>query len=211
MKEKFYYIYKITNLLNEQFYIGMHQTKNLNDGYFGSGLRLKNSITKYGIENFQKEILEFLSSRDEMIQREKELVTEDLIKSEFCLNLKPGGHGGYGIDISRKGGQKHGLKRKLENDPIFRDYFSKQKSEKNRILHKQGILKINPYMFQGKKHTEKTLNQMRGKTHQQKEGNSQFGTCWITKENENKKIKKEELNTYLFQGWIKGRKMKQSA
>lgn len=36
--------------------------------------------------------------------------------------------------------------------------------------------------------------------------NSQFGTCWITKDNNNKKIKKEELDKYLSDGWIKGRK-----
>jgi len=36
--------------------------------------------------------------------------------------------------------------------------------------------------------------------------NSSFGSCWITKDNENKKIKKEELENYLSVGWIKGRK-----
>jgi hypothetical protein len=36
--------------------------------------------------------------------------------------------------------------------------------------------------------------------------NSQYGTCWITKNDENKKIKKEELNSFIIEGWIKGRK-----
>jgi hypothetical protein len=35
--------------------------------------------------------------------------------------------------------------------------------------------------------------------------NSQYGTYWITKGTENKKIKKELLNSYLQLGWIKGR------
>jgi hypothetical protein len=35
--------------------------------------------------------------------------------------------------------------------------------------------------------------------------NSQFGTCWITKDGVNKKIKKEELNSWIEQGWCKGR------
>ena len=38
--------------------------------------------------------------------------------------------------------------------------------------------------------------------------NSQFGTCWITKEGENKKIKKEQFEDYLNDGWIKGRNTK---
>jgi hypothetical protein len=38
------------------------------------------------------------------------------------------------------------------------------------------------------------------------ETNSQYGTCWITKEGINKKIKKEDLETYQLDGWLKGRK-----
>ena len=38
--------------------------------------------------------------------------------------------------------------------------------------------------------------------------NSQYGTCWITMDGTNKKIKKEELDSYLAIGWVKGRKMK---
>lgn len=37
--------------------------------------------------------------------------------------------------------------------------------------------------------------------------NSQYRTCWIMNEKENKKIKKEDLEKYLELGWVKGRKM----
>ncbi len=40
------------------------------------------------------------------------------------------------------------------------------------------------------------------------EKNSQYGTCWITKDKENKKIKKEELEYYISLGWSKGRFIK---
>jgi hypothetical protein len=40
------------------------------------------------------------------------------------------------------------------------------------------------------------------------EENSQFGTCWITKNGKNKKIKKDDFNSYKFIGWVKGRKIK---
>ena len=64
----------------------------------------------------------------------------------------------------------------------------------------------------GKKHKEETIEKVKNTykeiKHQQGEKNSQYGTCWVTKDNENKKIKKEELDTYIQMGWIKGRKIK---
>jgi hypothetical protein len=36
--------------------------------------------------------------------------------------------------------------------------------------------------------------------------NSQYGTCWITKNGTNKKIKKEEIDKWYKIGWVKGRK-----
>ena len=58
------YFYKITNLINNHFYYGVHSTNNLNDGYFGSGVKLKQAVKKYGKENFKKEIL-FISSNEQ--------------------------------------------------------------------------------------------------------------------------------------------------
>jgi hypothetical protein len=43
--------------------------------------------------------------------------------------------------------------------------------------------------------------------HSQGERNSQFGTCWVYNEHGNKKIKKTELDTYLQQGYTRGRKL----
>lgn len=37
---------------------------------------------------------------------------------------------------------------------------------------------------------------------------SAYGTCWIYNDKESKKIKKEDLQFYINNGWIKGRKMK---
>lgn len=82
----FYYIYKITNINTQKIYIGSHQTSNLEDGYFGSGIYLKRSIAKYGIEHFKKEILEFCSSREKMHIRETEIL--QLTQHDDTYNLK---------------------------------------------------------------------------------------------------------------------------
>jgi len=61
-------IYKTTNLVNGNFYIG--QDSHNNPKYLGSGILLKRAITKYGINNFIKEILEVCISKEELNDRE---------------------------------------------------------------------------------------------------------------------------------------------
>lgn len=91
-QRKHHYIYKITRE-DGKFYVGMHSTDNLEDGYFGSGQLLWKSIKKHGKEKHMKEILEFLSSRKELSLREAALVTQELLNDPLCLNLKLGGRG----------------------------------------------------------------------------------------------------------------------
>ena len=120
----FYLVYKITNTINGKFYIGCHKTYNLNDGYFGSGKILKLAVTKYGIENFVKEIIYEASTSEEMFQKEKELVQI----GKHSYNLKLGGQGGFDFinenmskeersRISKIG--SNALKNKLKNDIEF--------------------------------------------------------------------------------------------
>ena len=87
----FHIIYKITNILNGKFYYGVHSTENIDDGYMGSGKILKIAISKYGIENFKKEIICFFDERNEALLYEKSIVTEELLKNPLCYNAVLGG------------------------------------------------------------------------------------------------------------------------
>jgi hypothetical protein len=124
-RRKYHYIYRITRLgEGGKYYLGLHSTDNLEDGYFGSGAILSKSIKKYGKEKHIKEILEFLPSRDLLKLREKELITKELIDDTSCMNLVPGGGGGS--DVGRLGAES--LKRKRQ-DPVFDSAYKEAMSK----------------------------------------------------------------------------------
>ncbi len=66
-----HYLYKITNKKDGKYYIGRHSTKDLEDGYMGSGKHIKRAIKKYGVSNFKKEILNFYNTSEELNEAEK--------------------------------------------------------------------------------------------------------------------------------------------
>jgi hypothetical protein len=98
-EKKYHFIYKTTNLLSGRYYIGMHSTDNLEDGYLGSGTYLRRAIKKYGKLNFNREIVEFCKTRVELKSREIQIVNLQEIANENCMNLKVGGVAGDGPQI----------------------------------------------------------------------------------------------------------------
>lgn len=89
---KFHYVYKTTRpLIDDKFYIGIHSTNNMNDGYLGSGTIIQNSIRKYGKDLHKIEILEFSNSREELHDHEKRYVTIDQLLNPNCMNILLGG------------------------------------------------------------------------------------------------------------------------
>lgn len=93
VKKKYYFLYKTTNLVNSKYYIGLHSTDNLEDGYLGSGKLLKRAIEKYGRGSFTREILMFYESFEEAVAAEEDYVKATLLKDDLCYNLKLGGTG----------------------------------------------------------------------------------------------------------------------
>lgn len=92
--KKFFYIYKITDTRNGKIYIGAHIADNLDDGYMGSGYILKKLYKRRNMNEFKKEIIEFLPDRESLFKREAEIVNEDFLKRNDVYNLVLGGSGG---------------------------------------------------------------------------------------------------------------------
>ena len=126
-KRKYHYIYKITRD-DGKFYIGMHSTDNLDDGYFGSGKRVTRSIKKHGRERHSKNILEFLPTREALKLREEEIVCEELLNDTRCMNLRTGGDGNSSEDSRRIWENNPGLRQAASErasrnwkDPVYKE------------------------------------------------------------------------------------------
>ena len=89
-----HFVYKTTNQITGQYYIGKHSTTNPNDGYLGSGTRLNRAIKKYGRKNFKVEVLREFDSSELAYEYEALIVTNEMIKSDECYNMCLGGEGG---------------------------------------------------------------------------------------------------------------------
>lgn len=50
----FYYLYEIRNNINGKIYVGVHKTKDINDGYMGSGKHLKYAQKNMVLKTFLK-------------------------------------------------------------------------------------------------------------------------------------------------------------
>jgi hypothetical protein len=215
-KKKYYFLYKTTCVVNNKYYIGAHSTNNIDDGYMGSGKYLKNSIKKYGKENFKRDILYFLESYSELLNKEEEIVTDDLLNDCLCMNLKQGGSGGWTVEQQRLNAIKSNEKQKWlwENDLEWRQKKSETSSRIDKELHEKGILKTwkENYSWIGKKHKEESKRKIGEKNSLNHFGekNSQYNTCWIFNEKfeKNKKIRNEEIDVWIKQGWVKGRNIK---
>ena len=217
----FYYLYQITNLVNNKIYVGVHKTVNIDDSYMGSGKVVKRAIEKHGIDNFKKDILETFDNSESMYAREKELVNETFLKREDIYNLRRGGLGGFdyindndlngfsNIDTAKLG-------RKKTNEVLIAKYgslseFSKiggNVSRDSKIgIHNPENKKKYSDMGNSPEARAKASTTLKATLAKRRphdgEKNHAFGKMWITDGTNNKMIKKTDE---IPKGFFKGRK-----
>ena len=89
--DMYHYTYKIVEDCTGKYYLGMHSTLDINDGYSGSGFIVCNIFRKNGTKGYTKYILNFYNSREELIDAEAELITMNEVNDPLCYNLILGG------------------------------------------------------------------------------------------------------------------------
>jgi hypothetical protein len=131
-------IYKITNTLNGKIYIGKDTTSD--PKYYGSGLLIRRSIDKYGIDNFTKEIIDITEDYDELSNKEIYWIKQfNSTNPEIGYNISEGGDGGNtlsnhpDLDVIRK--------KISDNDPkkgkTYEEAFGVEKAK----IYKEKLLK----------------------------------------------------------------------
>lgn len=150
-----------------------------------------------------------------MFDKERELVEI----GPHSYNLKIGGEGGWdyinqtGLNLYGKNGQSGcGLENLLPFNIIKQRMIETGHWEEYKKLISLSLKRLystNKIVngFKGKNHSNDTKSAigMKNSINQQGDGNSQYGTMWITDGTLNRKIKKDDV---IPEGWRKGRVLK---
>lgn len=213
----FYYLYQIKNNLDSKIYVGVHQTKKLDDGYMGSGKVIRSAIHKHGVENFTKVILETFENAEAMYAKEAEIVDLEFLKRPDVYNICCGGSGGWDYlnndsNLQRDKGSRGNIKMKFlrSTNPEWVKKKWLSQSIALKLAYKTGN-KISLGWSESaiKKAWSDEAREKRNQTFkeikcQQGENNSQWGVKRISlyKEGIVKRIKVEEIEIYLLNGWM---------
>lgn len=137
------YIYMIINKVNDKTYIGQRESKKFchQDKYMGSGKLLKKAFKKYGKENFEKLLVQYIETKEEADKQEIFWIAHYRERGMAQYNIADGGHGSNGN--SHRVGWHHSeeTKRKISNSHIgiFRGREPWNKGEKGRHWYNNGI------------------------------------------------------------------------
>ena len=220
-----YLIYRIDNIITNEFYIGQHKTNNVYDKYMGSGHILKCSMQHYDLSCFIKTILFDFSTEKEMDDKELELVPEISChhNNPLCLNIVEGGGSRrmpgksnpmYGINIKDKmpidkwlehnkkiskanSGKGNGMFGKKMKDIMGEDAYNKMRQNQyNSVLNRSA----NKRQEIHDKYSKRT----------QGKGNPAYGRKWMYNPSTNERIyvKGNEVEKYKKLGYVIGQNFK---
>lgn len=152
MNDDIYYIYIVTNIINNKIYIGQHKVNKIHDYYFANGISnsgkiynrkktyFSKAILKHGFENFKKDIIEYCD-KDNVNEREIFWINKyDSNNSDIGYNLTNGGDGLSGYKMTDEHKAKIGLTNSM---------CSEETREKLRLANI------------GKKHTPEVIEKIR--------------------------------------------------
>lgn len=133
-----YYIYLIVNKVNHKTYVGQRKSSKrcYEDKYMGSGKHLRAAQKKYGIENFEKFLIQYCYSQEETDKAERLWIAEYRSRGKAEYNIADGGHGSNGnkgkpawnkgVSMTEEQKRKISESKKGENNPNYGKHFSEE-------------------------------------------------------------------------------------
>ena len=187
------HLYKITNNTTGEYYVGKHNGVDQN-GYWGSGNRIKRQVKKHGTENFTYKIL-VIGNTDYIFELEKKVVTVDLIESDNkCLNLVGGGYGISQHTKEHKEKLSKKLKGKIIPDDVRKKISASSIGKKN---SPEAILKIKAIRAK-QVFTEESFK---------KRSASISTLTWMNDGTRSYRVRPEKLQAAKEKGYVDGRLM----
>jgi group I intron endonuclease len=160
----YFIVYKTINITNDKIYIGKRYTKNLNDGYLGSGIHIKRAVKKYGKNNFYREIVEFCKNKRQLNEREIFWIAElDARNPNIGYNVSRGGDGANLEHLTEESKKKIGEKNRINNlgekNGMFGKHHTEESKQKSRLSHlgQPSGMKGKHHKEESKEKTRKTL------------------------------------------------------
>lgn len=213
------YIYKTTNLINGRIYIG--QKYGVVDlDYLGSGLIIIKAIKEYGKNNFRLDIISFATTKEMLNGLEMKYIYEyrQVYGRRFLYNISDGGNGGnLGKDVNIK--ISIAAKRRRFSDETKRKWSM---NRKGKIKSQEHIKKIADARRGVKMSSESIEKNRLGHLGQKSwlKGKKQYAHVieasikvhknarWMSSllEVKNKLVSQDNIQDYLTNGWIFGRK-----
>jgi hypothetical protein len=199
----------------EPFYVGKGSNGRMYEHLCQTGRCYKvnkiNSIRRNGLEPIIVKYKESMNEQDAYdleCQLVKKIGRRNL-KEGPLANLKDGGKDGRRLKMPETA--KQILREKaIKSWGSMTDEKLQQQIERwqETMMQRFGVRNV-AWGFKGKKHSHDTKKKMSEKATERKgEKNSQFGTCWIMKNGQSVKIKTEQIEQFIQDGWTKGRTLK---
>lgn len=157
------YIYKTTNLINQNVYIGQHKGE-FDPTYFGSGVYIKRALKKYGIHSFRVELLTYAFTQDELIRLEIKFIADyrRLFPADNMYNISNGGKAFMsGLKHSEETKQKLRAHYTEERKIKIREWRSKYKGANHPLYGKHPSLETRAKIKEARKRQEFSIETRR--------------------------------------------------
>lgn len=198
------YIYMTTNLVNGKRYIGRKTADKFVESYLGSGVGIKKAIKKYGKQNFEVKILKECSSYDELVESETSYIKlYDAVNDPGFYNQSYGGYD-EGFCPGDKNIAKTERARKINSAKHLGKKMSEAFRQRQSELHKgkpSGMLRHKHSEETKQRISEAAKNQVHTEERDKRVSENHKGSKFMTNGLVQKWVKKDEIQSYLEQGW----------